>query len=56
MKFQVVCVIIAFCALKLVASNLNIKEVCDIEGSGAEDCPIDTYCCKQSKCNSAYED
>ena len=28
-----------------------VIEVCDIEGSGIEDCPESTHCCKQSECD-----
>ena len=31
-----------------------VIEVCDIEGSGIEDCPENTHCCKQSECDGHY--
>ena len=29
-------------------------EVCDVEGSGIEDCPSDNHCCKQSLCDNIF--
>ena len=55
MKLPVTYILIFFCLIQSVTLNMNIKEVCDIEGSGAEDCPIDTYCCKQSECHFIYD-
>ena len=42
--------------IQAFASSNSIKEICDIEGSGLEDCPIDTYCCKLLECQNAIND
>ena len=51
MKLPIPHVLIVVNVIQAFASSNSIKEVCDIEGSGLEDCPIDTYCCKLSKCH-----
>ena len=46
----------------IVASLIHIAlsvdpsdfEVCDVEGSGIDDCPTVNHCCKQSVCDIAY--
>ena len=38
--------------LSIVAENLI--EVCDVEGSGIDDCSSETYCCQQSECDILY--
>ena len=46
----------------IVASLMHIAlcedpsdfEVCDVEGSGIDDCPTVNHCCKQSVCDIAY--
>ena len=48
-------VIIVFLINEAMANN-SIAEVCDVEGSGLDDCPDDRYCCKQSKCDAFYPD
>ena len=40
--------------------NLNVAidpkgEVCDIEGSGTDDCPVYTHCCRQTECDAVYD-
>ena len=42
------------CAMQIFSSNCQINEICDIEGSGIDECPVDTYCCKQSECDKSY--
>ena len=37
------------------ASNDDIKEICDIEETLVEDCPVDVYCCNQSKCSGILD-
>ena len=32
----------------------DVNEICDYEGSTAIDFPVDTHCCKQSKCDIIY--
>ena len=32
----------------------NLTEVCDVEGSGVDDCSSETYCCQQSECDILY--
>ena len=40
--------------LSAVASDNNdLNEVCDFEGSGADDCP-DNHCCKQTECDLLF--
>jgi len=40
--------------LSAVASDDNdFNELCDFEGSGADDCP-DTHCCKQTECDLLF--
>ena len=31
-----------------------VSDVCDVEGSGTDDCPVDTYCCRQTNCDAVY--
>ena len=36
------------------ASNDSIKEICDVEGTVVEDCPVEMYCCSPSECNEIF--
>ena len=47
--------VIGFAVITQSISMVNtINEVCDTEGSGIEDCPTDTHCCEQSKCDTIF--
>ena len=52
MKLPIPHVIILVNVLQAFISNASIEEICDVEGSGMEDCPVDKYCCKVSECNT----
>ena len=36
------------------SQDTSDSEVCDVEGSGSEDCPSADHCCMQSKCDLIY--
>ena len=47
-------IIKAVCILNVIVSCEFLYEVCDVEGSGIDDCPVDTHCCRQTECDNAY--
>ena len=49
MKFPHVLIVVT----NVIHTFASIKEICDVEGSGLEDCPVETYCCKPSECQKA---
>ena len=54
MKFSESMVLAFLCALQSLVLNCQIVELCDVEGSGIEDCAIHAFCCNQSQCDKAY--
>ena len=54
MIFSYSAALACLCAMQIVYSDCQINEICDIEASGIDECPVDTYCCKQSLCEKAY--
>ena len=49
MKFRHVLIVVT----NVMHTFASIQEICDVEGSGFEDCPVETYCCKLSECQKA---
>ena len=54
MELQAAYIVLIVCAVNLVVECEPLSEVCDVEGSGIDDCSIDTYCCRQTECDAAY--
>ena len=54
MKLPTPYIIIAISIFHSVVSNDPSFGVCDVEGSGADDCPTYAHCCKQSKCDAIF--
>ena len=45
---------IIFITTFLCVADGTITSVCDVEGSGIDDCSPEQYCCEQSECDSFY--
>ena len=45
---------IIFITTFLCVADGTITSVCDVEGSGIDDCSSEQYCCEQSECDSLY--
>ena len=45
---------IIFITTALSAVDGAITQVCDVEGSGIDDCSSEQYCCEQSECDILY--
>ena len=45
---------ITFISIVLSVANGAIDPVCDVEGSGIDDCSSEQYCCEQSECDKLY--
>ena len=54
MKLSEQLVLAFLCAVQTFSLNCEIVQLCDVEGSGVEDCSINEFCCKQSECDKAY--
>ena len=54
MKLPTPYIVIWISLLEFVLSDGSVTETCDVEGSGLDDCPVDTYCCIQSKCDTIF--
>ena len=39
----------------VVVTSEALREVCDIEGSGIDDCPVNAHCCNQDECDAVYD-
>ena len=53
MKMKVLhSILLIYTILAVVGGNFT--EVCDVEGSGVEDCSSEIYCCQQSECDILY--
>ena len=55
MKFSESLFLAFLCAIQTLVLNCQIVELCDVEGSGIDDCSINAFCCKQSQCDKAYD-
>ena len=54
MKRHLLCITFLIFANQSFSSTYSIQEICDVEGSGMEDCPTNKYCCEQSICDKVY--
>ena len=54
MKLHIPHVVIVMCIIPACTSNDSIKEICDVEGTEVEDCPVEVYCCNPLKCNATF--